>query len=172
MPDQRSSVESEANACLDKAVLELMLDSDRQRPWSEAEIARTISTPGNVPASLKRLRIAGLVHRWNDLATAAQPAVRFHEITQSPKNQASERERHWDKAVLESLLVRDSDGQGPLSEQDLRYAFGAKKKKKKKQKLAITDALNRLDGAGLIERRGDRAIASEVAKSFDQIMTL
>ena len=87
MPDQRSSVESEANACLDKAVLELMLDPDRQRPWSEAEIARTISTPGNVPASLKRLRIAGLVHRWNDLATASHPAVRFHEITQSPKDQ-------------------------------------------------------------------------------------
>lgn len=169
MPDQRSSVESEANACLDKAVLELMLDGDRQRPWSEAEIARTISTPGNVPASLKRLRIAGLVHRWNDLATASHPAVRFHGITQSPKDPASERERHWDKAVLESLLVRDRDGQGPLSEQDLRYAFGAKKKK---QKLAITDALSRLDGAGLIERRGDRAIASEVAKSFDQIMTL
>ncbi len=104
-----------------------------------------------------------------DLATASHPAVRFHEITQSPKDPASERERHWDKAVLESLLVRDSDGQGPLSEQDLRYAFSAKKKK---QKLAITDALSRLDGAGLIERRGDRAIVSEVAKSFDQIMTL
>ena len=106
-----------------------MLDSNRQRPWSEAEIARTISTPGNVPASLKRLRIAGLIHRWNDLATASHPAMRFHEITQSPKDSASKRERHWDKAVLESLLVRDSDDQGPLSEQDLHYAFGAKKKK-------------------------------------------
>ena len=129
MPDQRSSVESEANACLDKAVLELMLDPDKQRPWSEAEIARTISTPGNVPASLKRLRIAGLVHRWNDLATASQPAVRFHEITQSPKDPASERERHWDKAVLESLLVRDSDAQGPLSEQDASATPSAQRKR-------------------------------------------
>jgi hypothetical protein len=169
MPDQRSSVESEANACLDKAVLELILHPDRQRPWSEAEIARTINTPGNVPASLKRLRIAGLVHRWNDLATASHPAVRFHEITQSPKDPASARKRHWDKVVLESLLVRDRDGRGPLSQQDLRCALGAMKKK---QKLAITEAINRLDGAGLIECRAGRAIVSEVAKSFDQIMTV
>lgn len=168
MLDQRSSVESEAHAHLDQAVLGLLLDSDKQRPWSETEIAREISTPGHVPASLKRLRIAGLIHRWNDLVTASRSAVRFHEITQSD-DPASADERQRDKAVLESLLVRGSDGQGPLSEQEICEAFGAKKSK---QRLAITDALNRLDGAGLIERRGGRAIASEVATHFDQIMTL
>jgi hypothetical protein len=168
MLDQRSSVESEAHAHLDQAVLGLLLDSDKQRPWSETEIAREISTPGHVPASLKRLRVAGLIHRWNDLVTASRSAVRFHEITQSD-DPASADERQRDKAVLESLLVRGSDGQGPLSEQEICEAFGAKKRK---QRLAITDALNRLDGAGLIERRGGRAIASEVATHFDQIMTL
>jgi hypothetical protein len=64
---------------------------------------------------------------------------------------------------------RGNDGEGPLSEQDLWDAFGAKKNK---QKLRITDALDRLDGAGLIERRGRRSIASEVAKNLDRIMTL
>jgi hypothetical protein len=168
MLDQRSSTESEAHAFLDRAILGLLLDDDKQRPWSEAEITREISTPGHVPASLKRLRTGGLVHRWNDLVTATRSAVRFHEITQSG-DPASAEERHHDKAVLESLLVRASEGQRPISEDELREAFGAKETQ---QKLAITDALNRLDAAGLIERRGGRAIASEVAAYFDHIMTL
>src|SRR3984957_1849218 len=168
MLDNRSSAESEAHALLDQAVLQLMLDSERQRPWSEAEVARIISTPGHVPASFKRLRVAGLIHRWNDLATASHPAVYFHEITQSA-GVAADHERSSDSAVLESLLARGSDGEGPLSEQDLLDAFGARKQK---QKLRITDALDRVDGAGLIERRGGRSIASEVAKSLDRIMTL
>ena len=167
MLDQRSSIESEAHAYLDRGVLGLLLDIDKQRPWSEAEIAREISTPGHVPASLKRLRTAGLVHRWNDLVTASRSAVRFHEITQSGDPASAEERRH-DKAVLESLLVRASDGQGPLSEEELWEAFSAKKQ----TQLVITDALDRLDAAGLIERRGGKAIASEVATYFDQIMTL
>jgi hypothetical protein len=100
--------------------------------------------------------------------TATRSAVRSHEITQS-SDPASAEERHHDKAVLESLLVRASDGQRPISEEELWDAFGAKETQ---QKLAITDALDRLDAAGLIERRGGRAIASEVAAYFDRIMTL
>lgn len=169
MLDQRSSIESEAHAYLDRAVLGLLLDIDKQRPWSEVEIAREISTPGHVPASLKRLRTAGLIHRWNDLVTASRAAVRAHEITQSADDPASAEERHHDKAVLDSLLVRASDGQGPLSEEEIWEAFSANGTQ---QKLAITDALNRLDAAGLIERRGGKAIASEVATYFDHIMTL
>jgi hypothetical protein len=101
--------------------------------------------------------------------TASRSAVRFHEITQSADHPASADERHHDKAVLDSLLVWASDGQGPLSEEESWEAFGAKETQ---QKLAITDSLNRLDAAGLIERRGGRAIASEVAAYFDRIMTL
>jgi hypothetical protein len=168
MLDQRSSTESEAHAFIDRAILGLLLDDDKQRPWSEAEIAREISAPGHVPASLKRLRTGGLVHRWNDLVTATRSAVHSHEITQS-SDPASAEERHHDKAVLESLLVRASDGQRPISEDELCEAFGASETQ---QKLAITDALNRLDAAGLIERRGGRTIASEVAAYFDRIMTL
>jgi hypothetical protein len=168
MLDQRSSVESEAHALLDQAVLNLMLDSERQRPWSETEVARMVSTPGHVPASFKRLRVAGLIQRWNDLATASHAAVYFHEITQST-DRAAVHEHRYASAVLESLLARGNDGEGSLSERDICDAFGAKKKKKK---LGITDALDRLDGAGLIERRGGRSIASEVAKNLDRIITL
>ena len=42
----------------------------------------------------------------------------------------------------------------------------------RKQRLAITDGLSRLDGAGLIERRGGRAVPSEVARRLDELMTL
>ncbi len=61
MLDQRSSTESEAHAYLDRAVLGLLLDIDKQRPWSETEIAREISTPGHVPASLKLQQLLGVV---------------------------------------------------------------------------------------------------------------
>ena len=40
----------------------------------------------------------------------------------------------------------------------------------RKQRPTITDALNRLDGAGLIERR--RTIPSEVARRLDELITL
>ncbi len=65
--------------------------------------------------------------------------------------------------------MRGSDGQGPLTEQDIWEAFNAKDEKRR---LNITDALDRLDGAGLIERRGGRSIASEVAQYLDRIMKL
>lgn len=166
--DRRTPESSDESTCLDRAILNLMLDIDRQRPWSAEEIARAIGTPGDVRDSLLRLRACKLIHRWSNLALASHPAVRFHEITQ-PGDPACADEHHHDEAVLESLLVRASDGDGPISEQEIHDAFGAKRRK---QKLAITDVLDRLDGAGLIKRRGGRAIASEVAKRFDQIMTL
>jgi hypothetical protein len=168
MPDNRSSTESEANVLLDQAVLQLMLDLDRQRPWSEGEIARMISTPGDVPASLARLRAARIIHRWSDLATATHAAVYFHEITQSLDSTAKG-EHHDDSAVLNSLIARANDGEGPLSEQEIARAFDTGKRKLKAR---ITDALDRLDGAGLIERRDGLSIASEVAMYLDRILAL
>jgi hypothetical protein len=171
MPKYRTPDGLEEHACIDQAVLDLMLDLDRQRPWAEDEIARTISVPGDVRDSLRRLRSSKLIHRWNDLAVASHPAVRFHEINHgdSEENPGEARERHWERAVLEGLLVRSAEGEGPITEQQTYKAFGAKKKKKR---LALADALNRLEGAGLIERRGGRAIASEVARRLDELMTL
>ncbi len=171
MPKYRTPDGLEEHACIDRAVLDLMVDLERQRPWAEDEIARTIGVPGDVRDSLRRLRSSRLIHRWNDLAVASRPVVRFHEINHGGgvPSPGDVEERHWDRAVLEGLLVRSADGQGPITEQQTYKAFGAKKKKKR---LAIADALNRLDGAGLIERRGGRAIPSEVAQRLDELMTL
>jgi hypothetical protein len=171
MPKYRTPDGLPEHARIDRAVLDLMLDLERQRPWAEDEIARTLSTPGDVRDSLRRLRTSKLIHRWNDLAVASHPAVRFHEITHGGGDPSPGEvdERHWDKSVLEGLLVRSADGEGPRTQQQTYEAFGASKRKKK---LAIDDALDRLDGAGLIERRGGRAIASEVARRLDELMTL
>lgn len=167
MLDQRSSLESEAHACLDHAVLRLILDTDR--PLSEAEIARAIDVPGHVPDSLKRLRRAGLIHRWNDLATPSHPAVRLHAITQSSdEDGAGAADCRCERAVLEVLLRSASDGERPLSAEQLHDALNARKRK---QQARINAALERLDAAGLIERRGGQSIAAEVAMYFEHLMT-
>lgn len=67
------------------------------------------------------------------------------------------------------MLARGGDGEGPRTAQQTYEAFGATKQKKR---LQIDDALDRLQGAGLIERRGGRSIASEVARRLDELMTL
>lgn len=167
MFDQRSSLESEAHACLDHAVLRLILDTGR--PLSEAEIARSIDVPGHVPDSLKRLRRAGLIHRWNDLATPSHPAVRLDAITQSNgEDDADAAECRRERAVLEVLLRSAADGARPLSAEQLQDALNASKRK---QQARINAALDRLDAAGLIERRGGQSIASEVATHFEHLMT-
>ncbi len=168
MLDQRSSLESEAHAYLDHAVLRLILDTNR--PLSEAEIARAIDVPGHVPDSLKRLRRAGLIHRWNDLTTPSHPAVRLHAITQSNREDpAGTEDCRRESAVLETLLRSASDGARPLSKEQLHDALNARKRK---QQARINAALDRLDAAGLIERRGGQSIASEVAMHFGHLMTL
>lgn len=158
------------HAQLDRAVLNLMLDPERQRPWAEDEIARALNVPGDVRESLRRLRACKLIHRWNDLAVAAHAAVRYCEITHGDSTSPNDAdERHHDKAVLEGLLVRSADGEGPRTEQQI---FDAHDANKQKHRLAITDALDRLEGAGLIERRGGRLIASEVAQRLDELMSV
>lgn len=87
--------------------------------------------PGHIPASLKRLRTGGLVHRWNDLVTATRSAVRSHDR---------------DKAVLESLLVRASDGQRPISEDELCEASAPRRHSRSSP--SPTRLINRLDPAG------------------------
>jgi DNA-binding HxlR family transcriptional regulator/predicted transcriptional regulator len=165
MHENRTPEGSAEHAHIDWAILRLLLDINGQRPLSDAEIACGISIPGSVADSLKRLRKDGLIHRWSDMATASYPAVYFYEITESPPDQ----QYHDNKAVLERLLVRSRNGEGPLPERTIYQAFGAKKKRRK---LRVTDALDRLELAGLIERRGEQAVATEVAKRYAELMGL
>jgi hypothetical protein len=99
---------------------------------------------------------------------ASRPAVRFHEINRGggDPSRLEVDDRYWDKAVLDVLLAHSADGEGPRSEQEIYDAFGASKKKRK---LAIADTFDRVDGDGLIERRGGRSIPSEVARHLDEL---
>lgn len=168
MHTQRKQAESKEFARLDRAILGLLVTPDNQRPWSEAEIERKISASGNVAASLDRLHRTGLVHHWNGMVSATHAAVRFEDTTQS-EDPGSEFERRHENAVLEVLLSSGSSHENPTPEKEIQRVLDAQKTK---HKLAITDALTRLDGAGLVERRGELAFASPAAVRFDQIMDL
>lgn len=110
---------------MDRAVLNLMLDLERQRPWSTAEVARMISTPGHVPGSIERLRSAGLVHCWGEqLACASHPSVRFFELSQDENLSPDE---VLEGAVLEGVLARTGDDGHWTPELKIHRAFGAKR---------------------------------------------
>lgn len=164
MPKYRTPSGLEQHALIDRALLQLMVGDEHQRPWAEDELTRVVGVPGDVRDGLRRLRSSRLIHRWNDLATASRPAVVFHEITHGD-DPDSAHERHDDRSVLE-LLLADTSEDGPLAETQVYEQFGEDKR------LQITNALARLDGAGLIERRGGYAIPSEVARRLDELLTL
>ncbi|HTU78963.1 MAG TPA: hypothetical protein VMF09_09415 [Solirubrobacteraceae bacterium] len=166
MLDQSSSLESQAHTRLDRAILTLILDNGR--PLSEAEIARAVDVPGHVPDSLKRLRRAGVIHRWNDLATPSHSAVRYHGIRQSNGHDSAGTEGQRSECVVLATLLRTADAEGPLTDERVRDALSARKRRPRAR---IDVALDRLDAAGLIERRGGQSIASEVAKYLDYLMT-
>jgi|HubBroStandDraft_3_1064219.scaffolds.fasta_scaffold00711_11 hypothetical protein len=173
MDTHRTAEGSKEHALLDRAVLEQMLEPDRQRPRSDDELDRAFGPSGDVRESLHRLRARELIHRWHDMSTAAHAAVRFNELTHADADEnlaeGDRKERAADRTVLEILLARSADGKGPATAIELYEAFGAKKEEKR---LEVDDALDRLRGDGLIECRGGRAIASDVARRLDELLTI
>lgn len=166
MHTQRNQGESAEFARIDRAALGLLVRPEHQRPWAVVEIVRALGCLGDVEAGLERLHRVGLVHRWNGMVSASHAAVRFSDTTLSD-DPGSAYERRREDAVLEVLLATNTDTGLPMSELEL---FGALDAKRTKQKLDVTDALARLDGAGLVDRRGDLAFATPAAVRFDQIM--
>ncbi len=93
----------------------------------------------------------------------------MHAITHSNgEDGAGTADCRREHAVLEVLLRSASDGERPLSAEQLHDALNAGKRK---QQARINAALDRLDAAGLIERRGGQSIAAEVAMHFEHLMT-
>jgi hypothetical protein len=164
MHTQTNPGESGEFARLEWAILGLLVTPYNPRPWSEDEIARAITLPGDVHDAVKRLHKVGLVHRWHMLVSATAAAVRNDEITQEPDdNSLLAADRRMEGEILYILLqTRDVL---PMSEKDICRALRIKKK----NKLGVLDALNRLAGAGLIERPGGLVRASEAAVRLDAI---
>lgn len=153
---------------LDGTILGLLVDRDQQRPWSEDEIARAIGGHTPVLNSLERLHRAGLIHRWDEFVSATNAAVHLHDITQYG-DCASQHEWVVEHRVLELLLTASEDDENLLSEKKIWRVLRATKKCRR---LAITDALSHLDGAGLVDRCDQLVTASDTAIRFDRIMTL
>jgi hypothetical protein len=164
MHDQPIQEESEEFARLDGAILGLLVDPDDQRPWAETEVAREIGGPGNIFYAVDRLYHAGLIHRWGGLVSATRAAVRLYDIEQSQEPH-SEYERRTERSVMGLLLAPSRNSTAPLSVKEIRRAIGA-------NSLDLTDALDRLYSAGLMDRVDELAFASDAAARFDQIMTL
>lgn len=165
MHTQTNPRESEEFARLEWAILGLLSTSYSQRPWSEEEIERSITTlPGSVHDAIERLRRIGLVHRWGRMVSATVAAVRSDEISQEcHDNPAVERDRRVEGEIL-YLLMR-TNGVLPMSEKDIRRALRVKKK----NKLDVLDAINRLTGAGLIDRPGGLVVPSAAAVRYGEI---
>lgn len=168
MQHHRTSEPSPSVKCLDGSILGLLVDRDQQRPWSASEITRAIGRHTSLLTSLERLRRAGLLHRWDDLISATNAAVHFHDITQS-RDLDSEHEWDIERRVLEALLTSSENGKKWLSEKKVWRVLRATKRC---HRVAITDALDSLDGTGLVDRCHYLVTPSNAAVRLDQIMTL
>lgn len=167
MHSQPNREESEEFARLDGAILGLLVKHDEQRPWSEAEVIREVGRQGDIADGLDRLHQAGLVHHWDGLVSATRAAVRFYSITQADDPHTAH-DRLMEQSVLELLLTPTSRSTAPLSKKEIWRAL----RTKKGDELSLTDALDRLDAAGLVDRVDKLAFASAAAARFDQIMNL
>jgi hypothetical protein len=168
MHEQSSPEKSGEFARLDGAILGLLIYSDTQRPWSDAEIMRAVSVSGDVPDALSRLYRARLIHRWDRLVSATRAAVYFHDIKESD-DLDTQNDRHMEGRILELLLVPPGHIRTALSDREMRRAIGIKSRK---TKLVFADAVNRLYRVGLVDRSGGLSSASGAAVRFDQIMSL
>jgi len=153
---------------LDGAILGLLIEPDNQRPWTEAEVGRAIILAGDVPASLKRLRRSGLVHRGNGMVSASRAAIRLEDATKTDGGPADFERRH-ESAVLEVLLNGTARNETPMSEGEIQRTLNYTDDN---DKIAVYDALTRLDGAGLVDRHGGLIFATSAALHFDRIMNV
>jgi hypothetical protein len=167
MHTQSSSEESKEFDRLDGAILGLLVEPDHQRPWAEHEIARAITLPGDVQAGLDRLHSSGLIHRWNGMVSASYPSVRFEDSTQTDESPA-DFEREHENTVLE-VLLSNVPHQIPMSRDEIERALGAEDQD---HRIAIYDAVARLDLAGLVDRKDELVFVTPAAVRFDQIMDL
>ncbi len=83
MPDEQPTPDPEYDEPrTDWLVLDLLIDVDRQRPWTVEEVAREHGHEHNAIDAIDRLHGAGLIHRTQDgFVFASRAAIRYNEIT-------------------------------------------------------------------------------------------
>ncbi len=146
---------------LDRALLDLMLQTSH--PWTEAELARAVSSGGEVPAALARLKDDGLINRWGEFAAASYAALRVCGINHD--HDSSSAHEHHDESIVLELMLATTDGSRPLSRQELLRELGKSKRKRNR----ITDAIERLIAAGLLDSCEGMLFLSRAALRYDQL---
>jgi len=146
---------------LDRALLDLMFQTSH--PWTEAELARAVSSGGEVPAALVRLKGDGLINRWGEFAAASYAALRVCGINHD--HDSSSAHEHRDEAIVLELMLATTGGGRPLSRQELLRELGKSKRKRNR----ITDAIERLIAAGLLDSSEGMLFLSRAALSYDQL---
>ncbi len=146
---------------LDRALLDLMLQTSH--PWTEAELARAVSSDGEVPAALTRLKDDGLINRWGEFAAASYAALRVCGINHD--HDSSSAHEHRDESIVLELMLATTDGSRPLSRQELLRELGKSKRKRNR----ITDAIDRLVAAGLLDSSEGMLFLSRAALRYDQL---
>jgi hypothetical protein len=81
MHDEISRMPDEQEAVAQKGVLELLLSSDSQRPWSVAEIERERGERIDTIDAVASLHAAGLVHRCGEFVFATRAALRMDRLS-------------------------------------------------------------------------------------------
>ena len=82
MPDEQPTLDrASAEAYIDRLVLDLLIDDDRQRPLAVAEIVREHGEEADAIDAIDRLYAHGLIHKTSDgFVFASRAAVRYHEL--------------------------------------------------------------------------------------------
>ncbi len=81
MHDEISRMPDEQEEAAQKGVLELLLSSDSQRPWSVAEIERERGEHIETVDAVASLHAAGLVHRCGEFVFATRAALRMDRLS-------------------------------------------------------------------------------------------
>lgn len=161
MNDQSKRETTPEEAVLDRALLDLMLQTSH--PWTEAELARAVSSGGEVPAALARLKDDGLINRWGEFAAASYAALRVCGINHD--HDSASAHEHRDESIVLELMLATTDGSRPLSRQELLRELGKSKQKRNR----ITDAIERLVAAGLLDSSEGMLFLSRAALRYDQL---
>ena len=161
MNDQSQRETSPEETVLDRALLDLMLQTSH--PWTEAELARAASSGGEVPAALARPKDDGLINRWGEFAAASYAALRVCGINHD--HDSSSAHEHRDEAIVLELMLATTGGGRPLSRQELLRELGKSKRKRNR----ITDAIERLIAAGLLDSSEGMLFLSRAALRYDQL---
>ena len=161
MNDQSKRETTPDETVLDRALLDLMLQTSH--PWTEAELARAVSSGGEVPAALACLKDDGLINRWGEFAAASYAALRVCGINHD--HDSASAHEHRDESIVLELMLATTNGSRPLSRQELLRELGKSKRKHNR----ITDAIERLIAAGLLDSSEGMLFLSRAALRYDQL---